>query len=164
MQDRHLCRPLFFLGPAVFPHFFNSRIATAASSPLHDTTTVNLDLVQCECHSGKWTVIARNTSINRNWAADIKFSRKFWFLVPISRKGQMPVLTPCRRPWFWRTTSSKLFSWLQCKSAPIIVILFAFTSSAAMLTSKVITGINENHSKFYACANSCSKCVSSGSW
>jgi len=24
-----------------------------ASSPLHDTRTVNLDLVQCECHTGK---------------------------------------------------------------------------------------------------------------
>ena len=29
MQDRHLCCPLyFFLGPAVPPHFFHSRIAT----------------------------------------------------------------------------------------------------------------------------------------
>ena len=29
MQDRHLCwPPYFFLGPAVVPYFFNSRIAT----------------------------------------------------------------------------------------------------------------------------------------
>jgi len=29
MQNRHLCwPPYFFLGPAVPPHFFNSRIAT----------------------------------------------------------------------------------------------------------------------------------------
>jgi len=29
MQDRHLCwPPYFFLGPAVAPHFLNSRIAT----------------------------------------------------------------------------------------------------------------------------------------
>jgi len=33
-------------------------------------------------------------SINRNWAADVKFSKKFLFLVPISREGQLPVLTP----------------------------------------------------------------------
>jgi len=32
MQDRHLCfPPYFFLGPAVTPHFFHSRIATAYS-------------------------------------------------------------------------------------------------------------------------------------
>jgi len=31
-----------------------------------DTRTVNLALVQCECLTGKQTVIARITSINRN--------------------------------------------------------------------------------------------------
>ena len=64
-----------------------------ASSPLPDTRTVNLAQVQCACHSGKSTVIARIKSINWNWAADVKFSRKFWFLVSISSEGQMPVLT-----------------------------------------------------------------------
>jgi len=28
-------------------------------------------------------------------------------------------IRPCGRPWLWRTTSSKLFSWVQCKSTPI---------------------------------------------
>ena len=37
-----------------------------ASSSLHDTTTVNLTLVQCEFHTGKKTVIARIKSVNRN--------------------------------------------------------------------------------------------------
>ena len=37
-----------------------------ASSSLHDTTTVNLTLVQCKFHTGKKTVIARITSINQN--------------------------------------------------------------------------------------------------
>ena len=30
---------------------------------LHDTRTVNLALVQCECYTGKWTVVARIKSI-----------------------------------------------------------------------------------------------------
>jgi len=34
-----------------------------ASSALHDTRTVNLALVPCECRTGKWTVIAKNKSI-----------------------------------------------------------------------------------------------------
>jgi len=46
---------------------------------------MNLAIVQYERHSGKYK-------------ADVKFSRKFWFLVPISRKGQMPVLTPLQMP------------------------------------------------------------------
>ena len=69
---------------------------------------------------------------------------------------------PCRRPWFWRTTSSKLFAWVQCKSAPTMAILFV--CSATMLTSKLITEIIGNHSQFYVCANSCKKIVSSRSW
>ena len=68
-----------------------------ASSLLHDTSTVKLALVQCECLTGKWTVIARIKSINRNWAADFTFSKKL-FLGPISRGGQMPVSPPCGRP------------------------------------------------------------------
>jgi len=50
-----------------------------ASSLLHDTSTVKLALMQCECLTGKWTVIARIKLINRNWAADFTFSRKFCF-------------------------------------------------------------------------------------
>jgi len=49
--------------------------------------------------SAKKTAIARNKSINRNWDADVKFSRIFWFLVLISRERQMPVLTPYRQGW-----------------------------------------------------------------
>jgi len=37
-----------------------------ASSPLHDTISVNLTLVQCEFHTVKKIAIARIKSINRN--------------------------------------------------------------------------------------------------
>jgi len=40
MQDSHLCcLPYFFLDPAVAPHFFISRIATALDLQLHLHTT-----------------------------------------------------------------------------------------------------------------------------
>jgi len=38
------------------------------SSSLHDTGAVNLALVQCECHTGKWTVNARIKSIDWNYS------------------------------------------------------------------------------------------------
>jgi len=37
-------------------------------------------LVRCECYSGKYSVIARYKSIDRNWAADVRFSGKIWLL------------------------------------------------------------------------------------
>jgi len=37
-----------------------------ASSLRHDTRTVNLALVQCECHTEKYTVIAIFKSVNWN--------------------------------------------------------------------------------------------------
>jgi len=44
MQGRHLCwPPYFFLGPAVAPHFFNSRTATAH--------TVQESGSQLQCHA-----------------------------------------------------------------------------------------------------------------
>ena len=52
-----------------------------ASSPMYDTRAVSLGFVQCECHTGKQTVIAIIKSITWNWAADVRFSAKFWFLV-----------------------------------------------------------------------------------
>jgi len=62
----------------------------------------------------------------------------------------MPVFPACGRPWFLRTMSSKLIAWVQCVKAhpSIIVILFAFTCSATMLTSKIITEILENFWNF----------------
>jgi len=42
------------------------RIQWTASSLLHVTKTVNLTLVQCECHIGKQTVIARINRTNPN--------------------------------------------------------------------------------------------------
>jgi len=136
-----------------------------ASSPLHDTRTVKLAQAQCECHTGKWTVIAIIKSIKWNWVADVRFSVKFWFLVlvPISKGGKCS-FSPCGRPWFWHTTSSKLLVWVQCTKAPIIVILFAFTCSPTMLILKMLTESVENHSEFYVCANSCNKFNSSRSW
>ena len=71
---------------------------------------------------------------------------------------------PCGRSWLWRTTSSKLFAWVQCKSAPIIVILVAFTCLATMLTSKLKIELIESYSEFYVCANSCNKFAPNWSW
>jgi len=58
---------------------------------------VNLFLVQCECHTGKLTVIARIKSINQYYATDFQFSRNFWFLIPISR-GENARFAPLRTP------------------------------------------------------------------
>jgi len=68
-----------FLGPSGYVYVCRQRSGHewTASSALHDTRTVKLALVQCECHTGKWTVIARIKSINWNWAADVKISRTF---------------------------------------------------------------------------------------
>ena len=52
---------------------------------------------------------------------------------------------------------------IQCKTKPIIVILFAFTSSETMFTTKLITEIIENHSELYVGGYSCNKFVSSRS-
>jgi len=57
-----------------------------------------LALVQCARLTGKETVIARIKSNNRNWAADFMFSRKFWFLGPISRGCKCPFCPPLRTP------------------------------------------------------------------
>jgi len=78
-----------------------SRHKWTASSLLHDNSTMNLALVQCECRTGKETVIARTKSINQNWAADFMFSRKFWFLGSISRGGKCP-FPPMRTPMYGR--------------------------------------------------------------
>ena len=51
-----------------------------------------LTVVQCECHIGRQTVIARINPTNRNYTADVTFSRNFCFFVPISRGEEMPVL------------------------------------------------------------------------
>ena len=67
------------------------------SSSLHHTRTVKLTLVQCECHTGPQSIIARIKVINFNEDADFRFCKNFWFLVPISR-GEMPVLLNLRIP------------------------------------------------------------------
>ena len=51
-------------------------------------------LEQCACPSGKQSVIARNKSIDRNWAADVRFSGKFWFLVQFLRGYKCPFSPP----------------------------------------------------------------------
>jgi len=30
-------------------------------------------------------------------------------------------IRPWGRPWLWRTTNSKLFPWVQCKSTPMAI-------------------------------------------
>jgi len=40
------------------------------------------------------TFIARINSIDRNYAADFRFFRNFWFLVPIFREGKCPFPLP----------------------------------------------------------------------
>jgi len=90
-----------------------SRHEWAASLQLHDTRTRNLALVQCECLTGKQTVIARIKLINLKQAADLRFSRKFWFLVTISGGGKCRfALPPCGRPclsWLTRPNTNSIF-------------------------------------------------------
>ena len=58
-----------------------------ASSPLHDTITVNLTLVQCEFHTGKkLSLHESNKWIGIKMPAS-GFTRNIWFLIPISRRG-----------------------------------------------------------------------------
>ena len=70
-----------------------------ASTSLHVIKTVNLTLVQCECHIGKQTVIARINPNNQNSIPDLTICRNFCFLVPISRGGANARFIPlCWRP------------------------------------------------------------------
>jgi len=71
---------------------------TANSPSLHNTRTVNLVLMQCQCHTDKSTVITRITSIDQK-AADFRFARNLgsWIQFP---GGEMPVLLPTdARDW-----------------------------------------------------------------
>jgi len=45
-----------------------------------------------------------------------------------------------------------------------IVTNSVYFCSSTMLTSKIITGIIENHSEFSGCSKSCNEYVSSRSW
>ena len=55
------------LGPSIFRAWERCTSCTPSRRPwLHDTRTVNLALVQCECHTVKQAVIARTISINQN--------------------------------------------------------------------------------------------------
>ena len=61
----------------------------------------------CSVCAAKSPVIARIKSNNRNWAADFRFSRNFWFLVPISREGANARFAPiCGRPWCYGALNS----------------------------------------------------------
>jgi len=53
-----------------------------------------LAFVLCECLTGKYTVVARIKSINRNWATDFMFTRTFSFLGSISKGGKCPFCPP----------------------------------------------------------------------
>jgi len=96
-------------GSAAEKWFKNAALASFATclcrqrsgySLVHDTRTVNPVLVQCQCHTGKSTVIATIKWINRNLTANFSFSRNFRFSVPISKGGgKCPFCPPCERPW-----------------------------------------------------------------
>jgi len=62
--------------------------------------------VQCECHNGKYSGIAKITSIDRNWDDNFVFPRKPWFLVSISRVGKCPFWSPLRTPLITPDTAS----------------------------------------------------------
>jgi len=106
-QIRPRAAPSFHTGCLVLVtgikiHFVVLRLARGpqvahpcASVSLHNNRIVKLALVQCECHTGKQSVIARIKS-NRNQDADFRFSKNFWFIVPISR-GTNARFAPCRR-------------------------------------------------------------------
>jgi len=76
----------------------------------------------------------------------------------------MRIVTFERRVKFLRTTSVKLFRWVQSKIADIMKTMFALTCSETLLTPKFIIEIIENHSEFYGSAKSRNKFVSSRSW
>jgi len=96
-----------------------------ASSPLHDTRTLTLAVVQCECHTGKYSGIAKILSIDQNWATNFMFSREFWCLVSISRGGNArfpPLRTSMVRSddeimhKFWSLESQSWTSGLESRS------------------------------------------------
>ena len=126
------------------------------SEPGFSAVRVSNRQINCHCKK-KYQLIGIELLTS---ATSRNFGSYSWF----PWRGKCPFQPTYGRPLFWRTTSSKLFTWVQCKSAPILVILFAFPCSATMLTSKVVTEIIENHSECYVCANSCNKFVSSRSW
>jgi len=54
--------------------------------------------VQCECHIGKKTAIARINPTNRSGTADFTFSRNFSFLVQVPGGGKYPFCPSCGFP------------------------------------------------------------------
>ena len=74
----------------------------------------------------------------------------------------MCVSPSCWHPWFRRTTSSKLFAWVQCKSTPVNNS-HSFRIYMLSINVDLKNEIFENHSEFYVYANSYNKFVSSRS-
>ena len=71
----------------------NSGHGCTANSSLHEAKLVKLALMQCQCHTGKQFVNARITSI-AVIGTKLLTSGFLEIFVRISRKGQMPILTP----------------------------------------------------------------------
>ena len=93
--------------------------------------TVNLAPVQCECLTGKQTVIARIKSIHRTSTADFVFCRKCWFLGPISRREKCPFCP----------------TWTPMKAGAVFVVLTAAYDTVwhRGLTCKLLRLIHDRH-------------------
>ena len=74
---------------------------TVSSSSWRDTKTVKLAVMQCECHTGKYAVIARINSINIGIKLLTSGFLDIAYLVrmPISRGSKCPFCPPCGCPW-----------------------------------------------------------------
>jgi len=66
-----------------------------ASSSLHDTTTVNLTLVQCVFHTRKKLSLQESNNLIGIKMPTSGSSRNFWFIIPISTRGANARFPPC---------------------------------------------------------------------
>ena len=82
-------------------------------------------------------LIVRIKAINGYKAVNVRYSRKIWFLVPVSRSANAPLRTPMVLTYHEFKTVHLSSLWKAHYT--VIVTLFAFTCSATMLSSKIIT-------------------------
>jgi len=74
-MDFKLAEALLQIHPCFFSHSIKQRVLPLSAvtvSSLYHTRIVKLAFVQRECHTGKYSVIARIKSINRNQDADLQ--------------------------------------------------------------------------------------------
>ena len=125
-----------------------------APTPMRGAISVKfVSQVSLQVHYCKRWNIVDNTSVTKQWITKWSCTANafFWIVHNVCFRGGQspnrprirPCFDPCGRPWFLPTTSSKLFSWVQCKSAPIIVFfrIDMFSNNVVFETN------NRNYSK-----------------